>query len=341
MCSSDLFANKLYQNLDQMNRVSGEIESLFRTQGINDFSRLPESRAAQAKFRKLFSEFEGYLNAAKIQGFMWEHYEKDPAAYTDMVHHSVPTGNEDLESTYCLLGLDEEEPDDDVVLYEVAPYTFSRDYYRVWIPRNEEAKGKQPPRTVKPGSCGFDIDPYLVEMDSTKIDIDYLNENFQRWLKVLNDDDPCADQLLQELHNNFAYLPREDQKYAESILLDIKFGDLTVQEGLSFVDYINRYKMSAENEQVKELAAAFGLRANVLPILSDLLVTKNTDQVAMKPVLDAIDKDMASRYFKEEQGEDLPPFRVAMRAREFVKKFIMQGGFYLYRGEDKGEEAGE
>ena len=330
-----LYANRLYQNLDAMNRVSEEIGSLFKTQGINDFSRLPESRVAQAKFSKLFSEFESYLNAAKIQGFMWEDYEKDPAAYTDMVHHIIPDDNKEMKTTYHLLGLDEEEIDgNDMVLYESSPYTFSRDYYRAWIPRNEEAKGNQSPRSIRPESCGYDIDPYLVEMDSAKIDIDYLNENFQRWLKVCNDDNPYADQLLQELHNNFVYLPREDQKYAESILLDIKFGDLTVQDGLSFVDYINRYKMSAENEQIKELAVAFGLRANVLAILSGLLVTKNTDQVAMKPVLDAIDKDMASRYFKEEQGEDLPPFRVAMRVREFVKSFIMQGGFYLYQDKE-------
>ncbi|MDD3831995.1 MAG: hypothetical protein PHW00_05020 [Clostridia bacterium] len=64
-------AQKLKENLKKMNELFDDIKSLFINAGIENFQKLPEEQSERAKFAKLFNEFNKYLEASKIQGFIW------------------------------------------------------------------------------------------------------------------------------------------------------------------------------------------------------------------------------------------------------------------------------
>lgn len=69
-----LFADPLTHNLQQMNSVYTEIEYLFVHAGIKNFEKLPQMEAERGRFVKLFNQFNKYLEAARIQGFLWGKY---------------------------------------------------------------------------------------------------------------------------------------------------------------------------------------------------------------------------------------------------------------------------
>ena len=67
-----LFVEKLSYNLGKLNAVFDDIAYLFKNAGIPDFEKLPADGTVRAKFASLFRDFNGYLEAAKIQGFRWD-----------------------------------------------------------------------------------------------------------------------------------------------------------------------------------------------------------------------------------------------------------------------------
>ncbi len=67
-----LFVDKLDANLKKLNACYEEIAELFALAGVANFEKLPEDSAECGKFAKLFSQLNGYLEAARIQGFCWD-----------------------------------------------------------------------------------------------------------------------------------------------------------------------------------------------------------------------------------------------------------------------------
>lgn len=94
---------------------------------------------------------------------------------------------------------------------------------------------------------------YLTEIDTGKIDADYMNSRFDKYLKELNQhqDSAVIETTLDELHKSFASLTQSEQKYARLFLHDLQSGDAQLTEGHTFRDYINTYKDNAENAQLK------------------------------------------------------------------------------------------
>lgn len=66
-----MFAVKLDKNLENMNAVFVEIKNLFEQAGIFNFERLPAETTEKKKFATLLKDFNAYLEAAKVQGFVW------------------------------------------------------------------------------------------------------------------------------------------------------------------------------------------------------------------------------------------------------------------------------
>lgn len=66
-----LFVNKLGGNLREMNRITEDIISVFAVDNIKNFEELPKDEEAKKKFAQLFNSFDGVLEAAIIQGFLW------------------------------------------------------------------------------------------------------------------------------------------------------------------------------------------------------------------------------------------------------------------------------
>ena len=291
-----LFAQKLERNLECVNFTYAQIEAVFLNAGIPDFVRNPESDAACAKFAKLFKELSDYLEAAKIQGFTWEKLEY--AFEHEEGGTSVAVALD--EQTYLILAKRYKE------LFQPGPGTDIVD-----VP--------------------FDIHGYLTEIDTGRIDTDYMNDNFRKWLKKLDVGGEELARALEELHGSFASLDQEQQAYAESVIHAAESGDLDIREGMTFIDYINEFRMKGKNAQVLAMVDALGLDEAKLRELMALHVDEGSinDFGRFDALKDTVDRDKARAFFSMRDGSPVLPFQASIKADALLREFILSGGFDL------------
>lgn len=294
-----LFAQKLEGNLKKMNRIYEDIQDVFSNAGFPDFSRLPDEISERAKFAVLFKEFNDYLAAAKIQGFLWEQKEYEFTDKTTGIVSKVIMLVD--ENTYLILALRYKE-------------LFSKDGGST----NEDIP--------------FDLDGHLTEIDTGLIDNDYMNSRFEKYRKLLVQDgvsQEAIEQALNDLHTTFASLSQEEQKYANIFLHDVQTGDVYVEEGKNLKDYITEYMSRAKNEQVMKVVNAFGLDEKKLNALLAVKVTSdNINEFGRFDELKAgVDKDKAVAFFERLEGKRVPVFKVNIKVDALLRKFIIEGEF--------------
>ncbi|MBQ9004506.1 MAG: HsdR family type I site-specific deoxyribonuclease, partial [Eggerthellaceae bacterium] len=291
-----LFAQKLEKNIEFLNYSFEQIRNVFESAGVENFERIPETQASCAKFAKLFKELSDYLEAAKVQGFVWDKLEYEF----------------------------EHEEDD-----TTAQLAFDENTYLVLALRYKELF--QPGGTGTGGSVPFDIHGYLTEIDTGRIDTDYMNENFQKWLRQLDTGGAELDAALADLHGSFATLDQEQQGYAESVIHAAERGELDVREGMTFMDYINEFQRRGKNAQFKAISEAIGVDEGKLRTLMSYHVTEsNINEYGRFDALkESVDSERAKQYFSAQTGEDVPIYRVGMMVDELLRKFILSGGFDL------------
>lgn len=288
-----LFVDKLESNIKAMNELVVDITELFISTGIENFEKLPDDIEACAQFAKLFNAFSQHLEAAKVQGMHWEQ-----SVYTstenDVKHEVTLTIDE---QTYLSLAL-----------------------------RYKELVGKSDGGGAGGGNVPFDISGYLTEIDTGKIDADYMNSRFDKFLKELNQhqDSASIETTLNELHKSFASLTQSEQKYAKLFLHDLQRGDAQLIEGHTFRDYINTYKDNAENAQLNAVVNALGLDKGLLiALMADSVNDKNINDFGRFDALkDSVDKAKAKIYFEKQDGVIIPPFKLNIRIDQFLKQFI-------------------
>ncbi len=286
-----LFVDRLESNLEAMNDLVAEITELFVNAGVQNFEKLPEDSAACAKFADLFKVFNQHLEAAKIQGLHWNEltYSFDE---NDDKHELTLAINE---QTYLSLAL----------------------RYKELASEGAGAGG---------GDVPFDISGYLTEIDTGKIDADYMNSRFDKYLKELNQhqDQASIETTLNELHKSFSSLTQVEQKYAKLFLHDLQRGDAQLIEGHSFRDYINDYKDNAENAQLNAVVNALGLDKNrLMALMADNVNEKNINNFGRFDALkETVDQEKAKAYFEKLDGVTIAPFKLNMRIDSFLKQFI-------------------
>lgn len=288
-----LFVDRLESNLKAMNELVVEITELFVSTGVENFEKLPDDIEACAQFAKLFNTFSQHLEAAKVQGLHWE---QSVYSFTENdVEHEVTLGID--EQTY--LGL---------------------------VLRYKELVGKSDSGSAGGDDVPFDISGYLTEIDTGKIDADYMNSRFDKFLKELNQhqDSASIETTLNELHKSFASLTQSEQNYAKLFLHDLQRGDVQLIEGHTFRDYINTYKDNAENAQLNAVVNALGLDKGLLiALMADSVNDKNLNEFGRFDALkDSVDKAKAKVYFEKQDGVILPPFKLNIRIDQFLKQFI-------------------
>ncbi|UGB03332.1 HsdR family type I site-specific deoxyribonuclease [Leclercia sp. G3L] len=288
-----LFVDRLESNLKAMNELVVEITELFVSTGVENFEKLPDDIEACAQFAKLFNTFSQHLEAAKVQGLHWE---QSVYSFTENdVEHEVTLGID--EQTY--LGL---------------------------VLRYKELVGKSDSGSAGGDDVPFDISGYLTEIDTGKIDADYMNSRFDKFLKELNQhqDSASIETTLNELHKSFASLTQSEQNYAKLFLHDLQRGDAQLIEGHTFRDYINTYKDNAENAQLNAVVNALGLDKGLLiALMADSVNDKNLNEFGRFDALkDSVDKAKAKVYFEKQDGVILPPFKLNIRIDQFLKQFI-------------------
>lgn len=288
-----LFVDKLENNLEAMNDLAADINELFVSAGVKNFDKLPEDGDACAKFADLFKTFNQHLEAAKVQGLHW-----------DKLTHSCGENNE-REITLAI--------DEQAFLGLVLRY-------------KELATQSESTSDTGGGDVPFDISGYLTEIDTGKIDADYMNSRFNKYLKELNQhqDQASIERTLNELHKSFASLTQAEQKYAELFLHDLQRGDAQLTEDDSFRDYINTYKGNAENAQLNAVVSVLGLDKNkLIALMNDKVDEKNLNNFGRFDALkDSVNKEQAKAYFEKKDSVTLSPFKLNIRIDQFLKQFI-------------------
>lgn len=295
-----LFAQKLPKNIERMNYFYKQIKDVFDGAGIPDFSRLPGSAEETAKFAQLFNEFNAYLEAAKVQGFHWQQL-----VYKMM---NEKTGKEEVYRV---------ELDEKTYLILVQRYKE--------IPQGGGAGGDAIP---------YDLQSYITEINTDKIDTDYMNSKFTKYLKLMRLNNVKAADLRkaeEELHKTFATLSQEEQKYAKIFLNDIQRGDVVPQADKTIRDYITEYMANAKDTQLHRLAMALGVDEDRLRAFMKLAVTaSNLNEYGRFDALkNTIDKQKAKAYFEKLENTKLIPPKVMQKADKLLRSFILAGGFEI------------
>lgn len=292
-----LFVQHLLENISAMNNTFDEITAVFNDAGIKNFEKLPEEKEAKRKFAKEFGKFNRFLEAATIQGFKW-----DVSTYTDDKTGEVVECNID-EQTYFVLVLRYKELD------------------RVSGGGGGESD-----------DAPYELEKHIVEIDTDRIDNDYMNSRFEKFVKLTNISGAAEDELKQakeELHRMFPSLSEEEQHYAELLIHDIERKDVEIKEEYTFKDYIYDYIYRAKDERIHKVAEIFGLDEVLLKEYISLNLNKDNinEYGRFNKLQKTIDDEKAKEYYiKTKGGLNKPLPMIKIWAINCVKDFILSGG---------------
>ncbi|MCT7506525.1 HsdR family type I site-specific deoxyribonuclease [Aliarcobacter cryaerophilus] len=293
-----LFADRLENNLVKLNGLYDEIFDLFKSAGIENFEKLPDDLTEIAEFAKLFKKFNETLEASKIQGFKWSELEYE---FKEPEPKRVVNLNID-ENTYLIL----------VQRYKELPSSGGGSGGNTDIP--------------------FEIEGYITEIDTDKIDTDFMNSRFDKYRKIIDSGDTVEiEKTLNELHKSFATLSQEEQKYANIFIHDIQNGDIQVDSSKTFREYVALYQANAENSQIMKIVELFGLDNEKLKEMINLNVTESNinDYGRFDDLKNSVDKEKAKAYFEEIEGCTLPLPKVNIKVHNLLKDFILKGGYEI------------
>lgn len=294
-----LFVEKLPSNLKNINDIFEKIDDLFKNANVSNFDKLPEDDQSCALFAKLFKQLNEYLEAAKIQGFKWD---KLSYEFTDEQKKKFTIQLKLDEQTFLVLAL----------------------RYKELFSNGGNGGGSGG------GNIPFEVEGYLTEIDTDKIDSDYMNSRFDKYLKALHNGDLelSVEDALNELHKSFAMLSAEEQKFANIFLHDVQRGDAELIAGKSFRDYITEYQFQAQEDGIHDLAEALGLDETKLRQLMNTQVTVNNinEFGRFDELLATVDKVKAKQYLEAKDGATIPPFKVNIRVDGMLRKFILSNG---------------
>lgn len=302
-----LFVDKLPNNLRRMNFIFDEIEVLFKNAGISDFEKLPEESSVVAKFAKLFKQFSTHLEAASIQGFLWS-----KEKYSD--------------------------EDDSIIEMHLDEIT-----YLILLARYKElAQGGGGGRS---GDVPYEIDTHITEYDTEKIDTDYMNSRFDKFIKVVQGEHDAAalDDTLKELHKSFSMLSQEEQKYANIFIHDIQLGNIHIKQGKSFREYISEMMKKAENTRISQVVKRLECAEELLRSLLERRVTKETIEAHGKfeELKASVDNKKARAFFTLVEHGNYKESRLVMYIEQYLRRFLLSGGEDPYPDTEHTENAKE
>lgn len=300
-----IFVTKLGHNIESMNLCFREISYMFERAGIENFASIPAEDSVRARFAREWRNLNAFLDAAKMQGFTWN---KKRYKWT----------TEDGRNHLATIAFD-----------ETTYYTLAQRYKELY-PGNGTGTGNGPVEDVP-----YEIEPYLVEIDTGLIDSAYMNSRFQKYLVAFynNEEAVVLDAVSQELHSSFAHLSAEDQKYAGIFLNDIQQGrinreDIDPEKTLS--DYIGDYRAAAKDDQIHRFADAIGVSEFKLRQIIGLHLPENMLNQGghYSELVATLDKSRALKFLQSlNGGSTVLPFQVTAKADRLLRNFIARGGF--------------
>lgn len=279
-----LFVDNLDKVIDKMNVCFADIADIFKRAGVADFATNPDDATACAKFVKLFNQLNDHLQAARLLGFVWEK-----------------------------LSYDVMQEDDSVI---TATLNFDQETYDKLLARYKDLFKESPSNGGGSDDVPFDLRSHINEIETDKIDQNYMNARFEKWLKTIGGIE--EDAALEELHHSFATLSKEDQKFAELFLHDVQSGDIKLDPNLALSDYITTYKQKDANDKVLKVIKDLGLDGALLrQLLARKYTRENLDLGKLNALKATVDREKAKVYFNEERMIFLNK-----RIDEFLREFI-------------------
>lgn len=295
-----LFVQKLEKNLAKVNQIYADIKELFENAGVENFERLPDDKADRGKFALQFKQFNDYLEAAQIQGFTWKQTE-----------YAFSHGKNEPE-TKVVIELDETT-------------------YLIFVKRYKELFGGGG-NGGDSGEVPYDIDPSLIEIDTGRIDTNYMNSKFDKYLRILSQKDVDPEEVqktLDELHKSFAVLSQEEQKYANIFLHDVESGTAQMEPGKTFRDYIVTYETKIRDSHIQKMVQKMGVYTEKLnELLAAHVNENNINEYGRFDELKAtVDKEKAKAFFEEREHQKIPMYKVNIKTDQLLRDFILAGGF--------------
>ena len=298
-----LFVEHLDKNLKKMNEVYEEIETLFKNAKIKNFTKLPKEKSERGKFAKQFNNFNCYLEAAKVQGFVWK---KLTYKFQQQESETSKTVTLNLnENTYLILTL-----------------------------RYKELLNREEMGSNGGGGVPYDIDGYLTEIDTGRIDSDYINTRFIKFLKLFYSKEKNQKELQEvtnELHRSFAMLSQEEQKYAGIFLRDVERGDITPSSNKTLRDYISEYRLESKNDEISQISDFFGLDKEKLKAIINSSVSESTinQYGRFDNLKNTVNKQKVKLYFEKIEKKQMSLFEVSRKTSEILRTFILKGKLVL------------
>jgi type I site-specific restriction-modification system R (restriction) subunit len=286
-----LFVEKLYNNLEKLNDIFEEIKSVFNISGIENFSHLPEVPGEIKQFVNLYNQLIHCYESAMIQGFTW------------------------AKSTY-------EIQDYEPITVVITEYEFNILAQRYSEIEREPRDGND--------SIAYDIDYQLPEGCRSRINYEYLNTNFKKYMNIKEErDSNLIQSLLNDLHRTFAQLPVELQPYAEMILNDVNNGELVIKEGWEFTDYLNEYQLSEEDDFIQDLVDSTNINEALLREMLDLRLTEvNINEYSRFDKLkSSVNVGHFSGYIEKNLGKMVIPIKVNMLIDRLLRAFLLEDVF--------------
>ena len=289
-----VFVDKLEKNLCNINQRFLSIRDIFHSQKIMNYEKLPEGREDRNMFAKCFSEMTHLLEAAKLQGFVWEKSE-----------YEFQHGN-----TYTKVKMELNEQ----------TYLILLQRYRELFQAGGGGDPKEP--------WEYTIDTYITETGTGTINADYIDSKFQKFIKNLYTEGPGSEMTkaaFEELCKTFATLSQKDQRTALIILHDIQSGDLHLEQGKTINDYIAEYQISELKKQIMNLSEATDINASqLINIMSSNVDEKNLNEYNRFENLKlTLNLQKTREFLVRVTGSACPPFLVMPKMDQILRKFIL------------------
>lgn len=176
----------------------------------------------------------------------------------------------------------------------------------------------------------FDLKAHLTEIDTGLIDTAYMNSRFEKYIKALDAGIPPEEleAVKNDLHKSFALLSQEEQKYANIFLHDIQSGNIKLELGKTFRDYVTEYQSQAKNDKIHCFASLLGLDEEQLRNMVALnLNEKNINEFGrLDDLKKTIDMAKAKLFMEALAQKPLIPPLVHRETDKILRKFILSGG---------------
>lgn len=290
-----VFVDKLEDNLRNINSLFLHIRDIFNSHEIFNFEKLPDTREDKNMFAKDFCKMARLIEAAKLQGFLWE------TADYEFTHGSTYTN----------------------VHMEIDEQTFL-----VLLQRYRELFDNQDGPGDDPDEFEYPIHSHLVETGIGTIDAEYIDSRFHRFIKNLYTEGPLGaltKKSLEELHKSFASLSQRDQRTAILILHDIQRGDLNLEIGYSIQDYIAKYQQKELYGHVTILSEATGLNtAELMHIMESDVNESNIDEFNRFSNLKmSLNLNKTKEFLSKIEGIEIPSRLVMIKIDKILRDFIL------------------